>query len=113
MSDITSSFPHTSFTPLNCSNKGKPDHAAITLLEKEIFENARAIYSPLGTGVHGHLFLVVDGPRYCTLTGAANAPLPPTNPGVHPDPAGTAAQIASAERAHMQYADFQGQKKES
>jgi hypothetical protein len=100
MSEITSSFPHSAFTPLNCTTKGKPDHAALTILEKEVFENARAIYSPLGTGTHGHLFLVVDGPRYCTLTGAAVAPIRPVNPGVHPNLGGTAQQIAQADRIH-------------
>lgn len=100
MSDITSSFPHSAFTPLDCTTKGKPDHAALTILEKEVFENARAIYSPLGTGTHGHLFLVVSDARYCTLTGAAVAPVHPVNPGVHPNVGGTAPQIAQENRIH-------------
>jgi hypothetical protein len=100
MSEIIATFPRSEFTPLNCSVKGKPDHTSIALLEKEVFENARAIYSPLGTGTHGHLFLVVSDARYITLTGAATAPVPPTNPGVHPVLGGTAHEIAQAERVH-------------
>ena len=100
MSDIIASFPHTAFTKLNCSNKGKPDHAALTLLDKEVFENARAIYSSLGTGRHGHLFLVVSDQRYCTLTGAAAAPVHPANPGVQPLAGGTQHEIAQADRIH-------------
>jgi hypothetical protein len=99
------SFPQTILTPFNCSTTGIPDHAAITLLETEVFANARAIYSPLGTGVDGHLFLVADGPTYIAITGAAAAPPIPANPGVHPVLVGanpTHAQISQAERVHKE-----------
>jgi hypothetical protein len=74
MSTIINSFLPALFTPLNCSNKGKPDIAALNLLKRQVFQNARAIYSPVGTGTHSHLILVVDGPRYMQLTRAAAPP---------------------------------------
>jgi hypothetical protein len=100
MSSIINSFRHVAFTPLDCSNKGKPDHASLNLLEREVFENALSIYSPVGTGAHGHLFLVVDGPRYMQLTNTAILPILPTNPGVHPNAGGTQHEIAQADRTH-------------
>jgi hypothetical protein len=100
MSSIINSFRHAAFTPLDCSNKGKPDHAALNLLEREVFENALSIYSPVGTGTHGHLFLVVDAQRYMQLTNSAVLPILPTNPGVHPNAGGTQHEIAQADRTH-------------
>jgi hypothetical protein len=77
-------LPKTVLTPLDCSVRGVPDHAAITILENEVYANARSVYSSLGTGRHGHLFLVTDGPTYMALTGAIAVVVPPANPGDRP-----------------------------
>jgi hypothetical protein len=100
MSSIINSFRHAAFTPLDCSNKGKPNHASLNLLEREVFENALSIYSPVGTGAHSHLFLVVEGPRYMQLTNTAILPILPTNPGVRPNAGNTQHEIAQADRTH-------------
>jgi hypothetical protein len=77
-------FPKTVLTPLDCSVRGVPDHAAITHLQNEVYANTRSVYSSLGTGRHGHLFLVTDVPTYMALTGAVAAIVPPANPGDRP-----------------------------
>jgi hypothetical protein len=84
MTPTLTPYPKTILTPLDCSIRGVPDHAAITTLENEVYANARSVYSSLGTGRHGHLFLVTNGPNYMTLTGAAAAVVPPANPGDRP-----------------------------
>jgi hypothetical protein len=84
MTPTIAPLPKTILTPLDCSIRSVPDHAAITTLENKVYANARSVYSSLGTGRHGHLFLVTDGPTYMTLTGAAAIVVPPANPGDRP-----------------------------
>jgi hypothetical protein len=84
MTPTLAPLPKTILTPLDCSIRGVPDHAPITTLENEVYANACSVYSSLGTGRHGHLFLVTDKPTYMALTGAAAAVVTPANPGNQP-----------------------------
>jgi hypothetical protein len=84
MTPTLTPFPKNILTPLDCSIRGVPDHAAITTLENEVYANARSVYSSLGTGQHGHLFRVTNGPTYMALTRAATAVVPPANLGDRP-----------------------------
>jgi hypothetical protein len=107
-------LPKTVLTPLDCSVRGVPDHAAITILENEVYSNACSVYSSLGTGRHGHLFLVTGGPTYMALTGAQAAVVPPANPNDRPDIAQGATQYQiqantsdhKAALAHFQLANL-------
>jgi hypothetical protein len=77
-------FPKSILSPLDCSSGSVPDNTSITLLEKELYANAKSIYSRLGTGVHGHLFLVTNAPTYMRLTGAPAPAVLPVNPSAQP-----------------------------
>ena len=50
----------------------RPTPIAIRKLQVKLYENARAIQSPLGGGNFGHLGLLMPNTEYTTLVGAAN-----------------------------------------
>ena len=77
-------FLKPSLTPLIQSEA--PNYTSIKLLQDELISNAVSVYSPLGDGDTGHLFLVVSEAEYVLATTSVTAPLglprpaPPTAP---------------------------------
>ena len=77
-------FLKPSLTPLIQSEA--PNYTSIKLLQDELISNAVSVYSPLGDGDTGHLFLVVSEAEYVLATTSLTAPLglprpdPPTAP---------------------------------
>jgi len=70
-------FPHPTLTRI----AGTPMNSSIKLLTKEVYTNACAVPSMHGSGVHGHLGLVMPDATYAVITGV-NFQLP-----MHPGPA--------------------------
>lgn len=83
-------FPHPVLTPIN----GEPTSSSLSLLQKELYANARQIYSTRGGGNHGHLRIMLTDVAYITRTNAIF--IIPVHPGVAPIHAAgaTAPQIA-------------------
>ena len=77
-------FLKPSLTPLIQSEA--PNYTSIKLLQDELISNAVSVYSPLGDGDTGHLFLVVSEAEYVLATTSVTVPLglprpaPPTAP---------------------------------
>ena len=80
-------FLKSTLTPLVESEA--PTYTSITLLQDELISNAVSVYSALGDGETGHLFLVVSDEQYATATKDATTgigfpkpvlPIPPTAP---------------------------------
>ena len=59
-------FLKPSLTPLIQSEA--PNYTSIKLLQDELISNAVSVYSPLGDGDTGHLFLVVREAEYVLAT---------------------------------------------
>ena len=84
-------LPHAQLTPI----LGKPTAAGIRQLKKEIYANARSLHSDRGSGINGHLGIVMPNATYFLRASAAfNAP---NHPGAQPIHAvnATAALITS------------------
>jgi hypothetical protein len=58
-------FPHLALTPI----PGKPTAATIKQLKKETFTNARSVHSELGSGMNGHLGVVMAVAPYVLHAG--------------------------------------------
>jgi hypothetical protein len=87
----------------------RPNGASLQQLKKEIYSNARSVYSPLGGGDNGHLALVMGGAAAYQLC-AGTAWIDPVHPGTHPDHAPNASQaqiIASNRLYDNEVAQFQ------
>ena len=78
-------FVKPTLTPLVESET--PIYTSITLLQDELISHTVSIYSALGDGKTGHLFLVVSDEQYATATKDATTgigfpkpvlPIPPT-----------------------------------
>jgi hypothetical protein len=72
-------FPHPELTPIS----GEPTITSLRLFQKELYANARQIYSTRGGGVNGHLSILLSDIAYLTRTN--NVPfLIPVHPGTAP-----------------------------
>ena len=89
-------FPFEVLTPI----VGKPTNTSLSLLQRQLFTNARAVTSHRGGGRHGHLAILLSEADYVARTGVAFEI--PVHPGPAPNPpvGATAAQIAEALRAY-------------
>ena len=65
-------FLKPSLTPLIQSEV--PNYISIKLLQDELISNAVSVYSPLGEGYTGHLFLVVSEAEYVLATTSVTPP---------------------------------------
>ena len=65
-------FLKSTLTPFSQSEP--PNYTSIKILQDELISNAVSVYSPLGDGDTGHLFLVVSNGQYLNPTGT-NAPV--------------------------------------
>jgi hypothetical protein len=87
-------YPHTSLTKI----VGKPSYGTLQKLLKEVYANARTIYSTRGGGNNGHLALVMPDSEYRRRT--AGVPFePPTHPGKAPT-TGALITMVEFEAAH-------------
>jgi hypothetical protein len=69
-------FSHPELTKI----QGEPASKSIQLMQKQVFANARAIYSARGGGINGHLAVVMPDADYIIRT-AGNAFETPAYPG--------------------------------
>jgi hypothetical protein len=89
-------FPHPELTPIT----GKPTAATIKQLKKQVYANARSVYSDLGGGLNGHLGVVMATAPYVLRAGQVFvAPIHPGPQAQHAANA-TQAQIIAADRAY-------------
>jgi hypothetical protein len=86
MNTLAITFPHATLTKID----DRPNNASLQQLKKEIYTNARAIYSPLGGGDNGHLALVMGSAAYQLRSGTAW--IDPAHPGEQPPHDGNATQ---------------------
>lgn len=89
-------FPHPILTPIT----SKPTNSSLQVLQRELYANARAIYSIRGGGAHGHLAIIMPDADYLARIGVAF--LVPIHPGpapIHPANS-TAAQITETNRQY-------------
>ena len=82
-----SALPHDPLTPLDPNERPTP--LTICKLQLKLYDNARAITSPLGGGNHGHLGMLMTQAAYAALPGTAqynfpNRPVLPDNTGMKP-----------------------------
>lgn len=91
-------YPHPSLTKV----LGKPSYGSLKQLQKEIYANARTVFSTRGGGRNGHLCLVMPELEYLVRTTGVPF-IPPTHPGAAP---ATAAFISLVEfdSAHKSHA---------
>ena len=95
-------FAHPELTPIN----GEPTSSSLSLLQKELYANARQIYSTRGGGNHGHLRIMLTDVAYITRTNAIF--IIPVHPGVAPvHAAGATAPIAETIRLFNQSIGYQ------
>jgi hypothetical protein len=73
----------------------QPNQISIQILRKELYQNARSVYSPRGGGANGHLAVVMTPADYLVRAGVAF--LPPQHPGVAPVHVVGASQFVIAE----------------
>lgn len=93
-SSPTLTFPHPDLSPIT----GQPTNTTLQLLQKQLYANARAIYSTRGGGANGHLSLVMPAADYLARAGQAFViPIHPGDAPVHAA-AATAAQITETNR---------------
>ena len=76
----TFTLPHDPLTPLDPNVRPTP--IAIRKLQVELYDNARAIQSPLGGGNYGHLGLLMSNADYIALAGAGNKYTFPERPDI-------------------------------
>jgi hypothetical protein len=89
-SSTSLTFPHPELTPI----LGEPTTTSLRLLQKELYANARQIFSMRGGGNNGHLCLLLTDVAYLACTNVAFAiPVHPGNAPVHAANA-TGVQIA-------------------
>eukprot|EP00957_Ditylum_brightwellii_P066068 5011389-Ditylum_brightwellii.AAC.1 len=75
LDEIKAKFPHPTLQWV----EGELDYAAINTIMQQLYENAVAIPSSLGGGLHGHIGLVMEPTLYSSLLATAyNAPSAPT-----------------------------------
>ena len=69
-----------------------------SVLQRQLFTNARSVPSARGGGLHGHLAILLTNADYIARVGVAF--VVPLHPGPPPDAAGTAAAVAVAIRTY-------------
>ena len=69
-SKTTFNFPHPELTRI----EGKPDFAALQILQRELFSNASSVYSPNGNTRLGHAVIVLGEAAYNQRANANNPP---------------------------------------
>ena len=95
-SSTSLTFPHPELTPI----VGEPTTTSLRLLQKELYANARAIYSTRGGGANGHLRLLISDVAYLARTN--NVPFDlPVHPGNAPVYAATATGVQIAETIRL------------
>ena len=57
--------------PVLTKIQGEPTADSLILLKRELKANASSVYSNLGEGTHGHLFLVISSTQFNLLSNAA------------------------------------------
>lgn len=78
--DYITSFPYAQLPKII----GPPTYESLKDTRDLLKINAASVPTTRGGGQHGYLALVLPGATYNTLVGAANAFVPPTNPGETP-----------------------------
>ena len=79
---------------------GEPTYETLHHLKNELKANASSVPTTLRVSNHGYLGMILKTTEYFRIAPTDPFTRPP-NPGVHvPNPAGTAAQIVSAENTH-------------
>ena len=96
---LTAHFPHPVLTPVN----GPPTNSSLHLLKKELYTNAMAIHSTHGSGLFGHLAIIMADANYTALTGQAF--IAPIHPGDTPIHAVAATNAQIMETNHQFLAD--------
>lgn len=96
---MTFAFPHPVLTPV----VSRPTNTSLQLLQKELYANARATYTPLGGGANGYLGLIMPQAQYLARTGGI-AFIAPVHPGPAPVHAAGATQhqITETNRQYLQ-----------
>ena len=89
-------FEHPVLTKI----RGEPTYETLHHLKNELKSNASSVPTTLGSSNHGYLGMILTPEEYQCIA-PENPFKQPQNPGILvPNPAGTAAQIASAEDTH-------------
>jgi hypothetical protein len=90
-------FPTPVLTPI----VGRPNNSSLQVMQQQLYQNARAIASPLGGGENGHLGLIMPPAEYLLRPGAILFDIP-VHPGIL-EAAGAGAtekQIADLKRVY-------------
>ena len=91
-------YPHPNLTKII----GKPSYGTLKQLQKEIYANARTVFSTRGGGANGHLCLVMPDLEYLRRT--IGVPFdPPTHPGAAPT-TGAFISLVEFDSAHKVHA---------
>ena len=86
--------------PVLTKIRGEPTYETLHHFKNELKANTSSVSATLGGGNHGYLGMILTPAEYHCIVPADPFTRPP-NPGVLvPNPAGTAAQIASMENTH-------------
>ena len=78
--------------PVLTKIQGEPTADSLILLKRELKANASSVYSNLGGGTHGHLFLVISPTQFNLLSNAAF--VRPLHPGPLTIPNGATATMS-------------------
>jgi len=88
-------FPHPTLTRI----VGTPTNTSIKLLTKEVYTNAHTVPSVHGSGLHGHLGLIMPDAAYTAIVGIQFQL--PAHPGLAPQHATGANVVARQETTHL------------
>ena len=67
ISSILASFPYEQLTKIG-QNGGKPNFTTLQVLKDELISNSASVYSKLGGGNNGHIFLILPTAEFRQLT---------------------------------------------
>ena len=104
---VNNFFEHPELTRI----AGRPSYQTLTVMRRELKANACSVYSNLGGGAHGHLFLVTTPQQFAMVS---NVPfVRPNHPGPLVIPHGTNQAMAGILRdqhaeAQRQFQEVQG-----
>jgi hypothetical protein len=68
-------------TPVLMSIVGRPTNSSLQVMQQQLYQNTRAIASPLGGGENGHLGLIMPPAEYILRPGAIEFDIP-VHPGI-------------------------------
>ena len=80
--------------------RGKPTYETLHHLKNELKANVSSVPTTLGGGNHGYLGMILTPAEYRHISPTDPFTRPPNSGVVVPNLAGTAAQIARAEKTH-------------